>query len=231
MWRKWAGDSRVTVLTVATGTSARIEQIRAEDGLGVPIAWAPEGWTDTVGIRAFPETIFLDPQGRVAARITEGTDQAQLDARIVALMAEAQGETLDYAARVEHRHSLSSRFFFALEELLPHPGPEALDPFTWSVRRRGDEVILRLDVPRHTHVNRDQVEVVWVDNQGERPLPLPPGEVSVEPGIGEIERYSSDLVLRVPAGSGPARVRLRHQGCRDELCYPPATAERSIPLR
>ena len=231
MWRKWAGDSRVVVLTVATGTSDRIEHIRAEDGLGVPIAWAPEGWIHTVGIQAFPETLFLDAEGRIAARFTEATDEAHLDERISALLAEAQGEPMSYTSGVVPRHSLSSRFFFAIEELLPHPGPERLDPFTWSVDRRGDQAIVRLDIPRHTHVNRDQVEVVLIDALGEHPIALPRGVVSSDPVLGDTESYTSDLVLRVPLAPGPARLRVRHQGCREDTCYPPASAELPIPTR
>lgn len=229
VWRKWAGDSRVLVLTVATGTSERIEMLRAQNQLGVPIAWAPEGWTETVGIRAFPETIFLDAQGRIAERIPHATDEEHLLERLDALVAEAEGQEVAYVPGVEARHSLSSRVFFALEGLLPHPGPARLDPFTWTAKRRGDELIIRLDIPRHTHVSRDAVEVVLTDADGARTIELPAGEISADPAFGDVEQYRADLVLRVPVAPGPARLSVRHQGCADDLCYAPAMAELSVP--
>ena len=218
----------MVVLTVATGTAERIEMLRAQDGLGVLIAWAPEGWTDTVGIRAFPETIFLDPQGRIAERIPYATDEAHLDERLEALVAELEGQEVRYVPGVEARHSLSSRLFFAMEGLLPHPGPARLDPFTWSARRRGDDLVVRLDIPRHTHVNRDAVEIVLTDGDGSRALELPRGEMVADPYSGEIEQFRDDLVLRIPIGAGPARLSVRHQGCAEDLCYPPAMAVISI---
>ena len=116
----------------------------------------------------------------------------------------------------------------AIEGLLPHPGPARLDPFTWSAKRRGDDLVVRLDIPRHTHVNRDAVEIVLTDGDGSRTLELPHGEKVADPYSGEIEQFRADLVLRVPIGPGPARLSVRHQGCADDLCYPPAAAEISI---
>lgn len=229
MWRRWVDDPRVVVLTVGTGSTERIEMLREKNGLGVPIAHAPEGWTATVGVLAFPETIFLDTQGRVAERIPHATDEAHLEERLAALVAEASGAAVVYEPVAAPRHSWSSRLIFAVEGLLPHPGPAAPDPFTWSAKRRGGAVVVRLDIPRHHHVNRDQVEIVWTDAAGDHPVALPAGRLVQAPYAGETEQFTEDLVVALPEGAQPTSIRVRHRGCRDDLCYPPFERVLSVP--
>lgn len=110
------------------------------------------------------------------------------------------------------------------------------DPFQWSVDAvrvapgAHGMLVLKLTVPAGTHVFRDQLEVKITNMHGVRvgTPDLPPGFKFVDPDVGPRERYDLDVLINVPVDV-PAAVHgliavdfeVRHQGCKDGLCWAP----------
>lgn len=82
-------EGRAVVVAVGTGSEERIAKLRAEKALSLPVPRATDPWRETLGVVAFPETLFIDAQGRVAERLQGGQEGPYFAARIDALLAEA----------------------------------------------------------------------------------------------------------------------------------------------
>lgn len=224
-------DPDVLVVAVGTGERDRIERIRADDALTVRIPAATEAWTAAMGVTAFPETLLVDPQGRVAERIRHGLTLADLEQRVDWLRAEARGEPLAYHPD-RGGHPVTARAIYGVERLVRRDRAE--DPFRWRVRSTPGQIELVLDVPRGHHVFADQVDVEVLDPAGlaiGTPT-LSPGTPVDDPDEGPRVRYDHDLTLTLPV-SGPTDRRtvtlaLREQGCRADTCFPPRTTQRSV---
>lgn len=118
-----------------------------------------------------------------------------------------------------------------------HAGPQ--NPFL--VRGEGatlapgatGEVTLTLVVPQGFHVYRDMMEVT-VDQAGGLSFgaaSFPPGEMKPDPlnEGSKREQFEHDVIVDVPVtapakeGAYAATLKFRYQGCKDTLCYMPAT--------
>lgn len=104
----------VAVLAIGNGTPERIASIRESKGLTLPVPQADQPWLEGIGVTAFPETFFLDTQGRVAEHLQGPQDLAYFQARVDALLAEAAGAQVATAPAVSSEHSRLSRFFYWL---------------------------------------------------------------------------------------------------------------------
>jgi hypothetical protein len=118
----------------------------------------------------------------------------------------------------------------------------AKDPFEWEIDPlvlqpgSSGRLVLRLVIPPDMHVYRDALTVEVIDAAGLLlgAADLPPGERMVDPADGsdvrEMYRLSPVIYLpvSVPAdksGLFQLVLRIRHQGCRPGLCFPPHEAE------
>jgi hypothetical protein len=100
----------VRVVAVGTGGTERLTALRAEHAgeLAVPEATGP--WREALDVYAFPETLVVDTQGRVAARMLGGHDYAAFEAVVLDLLAEAEGaEVTETLTADEPRHGLKAR--------------------------------------------------------------------------------------------------------------------------
>ena len=104
------GDHPVRVVAVGTGSTERLTALRTEHAgdLAVPEATGP--WRYALEIYAFPETLVVDPEGRVAARMLGGHDYEAFETVVLDLLAEASGQEASETVRAEEpRHGLKAR--------------------------------------------------------------------------------------------------------------------------
>ncbi len=103
-------DLPVRVVAVGTGGTERLTALRSEHAgeLAVPEATGP--WREALDIYAFPETLVVDPEGRIAARMLGGHDYAAFEAVVLDLLAEGEGaESVETVLAEEPRHGLKAR--------------------------------------------------------------------------------------------------------------------------
>ena len=108
-------DRGVRVVAVGTGDADHVEKIRENKALAVPVPIATDAWRATFGVVAFPETLFVDVEGRVAARLLGGEELPYFEAQVTALLAEAEtGEATAAVATAdgEGRHSFVARLLY-----------------------------------------------------------------------------------------------------------------------
>jgi hypothetical protein len=103
-------DRPVRVVAVGTGSTERLTLLRQEHAMGLAVPEANAEWRDALEVVAFPETLIIDQQGRIAARLLGGHDLAQFSQVVEMLLVE--GET-GLASAVEAvdppRHGLKAR--------------------------------------------------------------------------------------------------------------------------
>lgn len=111
LYEAWQAQG-VAVWAVGTGSEGRLSHLRDEKGLSLPIAVADDPWREALQVEAFPETLFIDAQGRVAERLQGGQDFAYFNARVEALLAEAAGEATAGSAPDAPAEAASGRHGF-----------------------------------------------------------------------------------------------------------------------
>ena len=100
----------VRVVAVGTGSTERLTALRQEHAgeLAVPEATGP--WREALDVYAFPETLVVDAQGLVAARMLGGHDYAAFETVVLDLLAEASGGPVtETVVADEPRHGLKAR--------------------------------------------------------------------------------------------------------------------------
>lgn len=123
-------------------------------------------------------------------------------------------------ATVAHAAPVKNPFFVKAEGVTLAPGAKGV-------------VTLTLAVPTEFHVFRDMMEVKVTDAAGlsfGEPS-FPPGEHKPDPlSPGSLrEQFDQDVIVEVPVtapqkeGSYIAALTFRYQGCKETLCYMPAT--------
>lgn len=76
------------MIAVATGSAERLSSIRERLKITMPMPIATDEWRESWGVVGFPETVFLDRQGRIVERILGGQEEPYFSERIEALLAE-----------------------------------------------------------------------------------------------------------------------------------------------
>ena len=209
----------VRVFAVGTGTPERVAGLRAERAPHVPMPRASEAWTNAIGVTAFPETLIVDPHGRVAERIAGGTDAEYLSERIDALLAEAAGAVIVDPQRGPpqlDRHGFAARVIYQTEGVVRRaPLAERIHA---TVRAHGDGLTATLHLPRTAHTYADQL-VYTVDGVEVAPK-LRPGTPESDDVFGLRQRYDRTVRAQLPSG---AHVDFRWQACLHDVCLAPRT--------
>ncbi len=120
------------------------------------------------------------------------------------------------------------------------PAHSTEDPFSWELSSvalqpgQPGRITATLIVPPGTHVYRDQLEVSVANPDGLRigKPDFPPGLTAPDPANKAMTRelYERDVIIYLPvnvpkkteAVSAYVQLQLRHQGCREGLCFPPS---------
>lgn len=78
----------VLVVAAGSGDAWRVDSLRYNKRLSMAVPVASDAFRQTLGVAAFPETLFIDRKGRVAERLRGGADAAYFRARVQYLLQE-----------------------------------------------------------------------------------------------------------------------------------------------
>lgn len=110
----------VLVVAAGTGDTWRVDGIRYDKRLSMRVPHATDALREALGVNGFPETLFIDRQGRIAERLRGGADASYFRSRIQYLLREPDdgaAAALPVTTEKETRHALIPALVYKVVKL------------------------------------------------------------------------------------------------------------------